>query len=71
MVIVLIQFILMVRDNCNIATLCISVMTGMAIDEEDNYIDTPLFAIYTVLSIIGILFACAMLIFNLWYREQP
>jgi len=46
-------------------------MTGMAVDEEDSYIDAPLFATYTVLSVIGIVFACVMLIFNLWYREQP
>ncbi|XP_065899544.1 gamma-aminobutyric acid type B receptor subunit 2-like isoform X2 [Dysidea avara] len=44
---------------------------GMAVDEEHTYIDTPLFATYTVLSVIGIVFSCVMLIFNLWYREQP
>jgi len=43
----------------------------MAVDEEHTYIETPLFASYTVLSVIGIVFACVMLIFNLWFREQP
>ena len=58
------------EDNC-ISIMSTSVMAGMAVDEEHTYIDTPLFATYTVLSVIGIVFACVMLIFNLWYREQP
>ncbi|XP_065899549.1 gamma-aminobutyric acid type B receptor subunit 2-like isoform X3 [Dysidea avara] len=44
---------------------------NIANDEEHSYIKAFLFATYTVLSAIGIVFACVMLIFNLWFRKQP
>jgi len=42
------------------------------IAEDENYIQIvlPLFVIYTVLSILGIMFATVCLVFNLWFREQ-
>ena len=43
----------------------------IASDEKHSYINTALFASYTVLCAIGICFACVMLIFNLWCKEQP
>ena len=43
---------------------------GIAEDEEYVYIVLPLFVIYTVLSVLGIIFATVCLVFNLWFREQ-
>ena len=43
---------------------------GIAEDEMYIYIVLPLFVIYTVLSLLGILFATVCLVFNLWFREQ-
>ena len=39
-------------------------------DEEHAYISVPLFTIYTILSISGIIFVAICLVFNLWFRNQ-
>ena len=39
-------------------------------DEEHIYITLGLFITYTILSIIGIIFATICLVFNLWFRNQ-
>ena len=39
-------------------------------DEEHFYISLPLFVVYTMLSLLGVLFAIICLVFNLWFREQ-
>jgi len=43
---------------------------GIAQDEEHIYISLPLFAVYTTIAVIGIIFATICLIINLWFREQ-
>jgi len=43
---------------------------GIAEDENYIHIVLPLFVIYTVLSVLGIIFATVCLVFNLWFREQ-
>ncbi|XP_065899524.1 gamma-aminobutyric acid type B receptor subunit 2-like [Dysidea avara] len=43
---------------------------GVAEDEEYLHVFEALFAIYTVLSIFGIIFAVICLVFNLWFRKQ-
>ena len=39
-------------------------------DEEHIYISLPLFIVYTIFALLGILFAIICLILNLWFREQ-
>ena len=39
-------------------------------DETYDRIALGLFVCYTILSIIGIIFACICLWFNLWFRNQ-
>ena len=39
-------------------------------DEENVYISLPLFTVYTIIAIVGIIFAIICLILNLWFREQ-
>ena len=39
-------------------------------DEEYIYISLPLFIVYTIIAIIGIIFAVVCLAINLWYRNQ-
>ena len=39
-------------------------------DEEHIYITLGLFVVYTILSILGIIFAAICLVFNLWFRNQ-
>ena len=39
-------------------------------DEEHFYISLPLFVVYTMLSLLGVLFAIICLVFNLWFRKQ-
>ena len=39
-------------------------------DEENVYISLPLFIVYTIIAIIGILFAIVSLVLNLWFRNQ-
>ena len=43
---------------------------GIAEDEEYIHIVLPLFVTYTVLSLLGTIFAIVCLVFNLWFREQ-
>jgi len=43
---------------------------GVTEDEEYIHIVLPLFVIYTVLSVLGIIFATVCLVFNLWFREK-
>ena len=43
---------------------------GIPQDEEEFHIALPLFVIYTILSIFGIIFAAGCLIFNIWFRNQ-
>ena len=39
-------------------------------DEEYFYISLPLFVIYTIFSLLGIMFAVVCLVFELWFRNQ-
>ena len=39
-------------------------------DEEHFYISLPLFVVYTMLSLLGVLFSIICLVFNLWFRKQ-
>ena len=39
-------------------------------DEEHVYISLPLFAVCTLIAIVGIIFAIICLVLNLWFREQ-
>ena len=39
-------------------------------DEEHVYISLPLFIVYTIIAIFGIVFAIICLILNLWLRNQ-
>ena len=50
---------------------CLTLPDKITNDEKHSYIETTLFATYTILCAIGIVFACVMLTFNLWYKEQP
>ena len=59
------MILILLEINCTILP------DNIANDEEHSYIKALLFATYTVLSAIGIVFACVMLIFNLWFRKQP
>jgi len=45
-------------------------LDDIADDEEYFYISLPLFVVYTMLSILGLLFSTICLVFNLWFREQ-
>ena len=44
---------------------------GVPQDEEYIYIEEALFIVYTILSVLGIVFACVSLGFNLLFRNQP
>ena len=39
-------------------------------DEEHVHISLPLFIVYTIIAVIGILFAIISLVLNLWFRNQ-
>ena len=43
---------------------------NIPVDETYDRIELGLFVSYTILSIIGIIFACICLWFNLWFRNQ-
>ena len=45
-------------------------LDGIPIDEEEIYISQALFAVYTVISSLGILFAIGILIFNLVFAKK-
>ena len=45
-------------------------LDDVAQDEERIRITMPLFVIYTIFSIFGIIFAFACSVFNLWFRKQ-
>ena len=44
---------------------------GVPQDEEFSYIEEELFIVYTILSALGIVFACVALGFNLLFRNRP
>ena len=46
-----------------------STVDGVPVDKEIVYISYALFAVYTVISSLGILFALGILIFNLIYAK--
>ena len=50
--------------------LCYISLDGIAEDEEYFRIKLPLFAIYTILSVIGVIFALVCFLFNIWFRNQ-
>ena len=45
-------------------------LDNIPVDETYDRIVLPLFVVYTILSVIGIIFACVCLWFNLWFREH-
>ena len=63
-----IQSLLLISTNCD--DIVIFPIGGVAEDEEYLHVVEALFAIYTVLSIFGIIFAVICLVFNLWFRKQ-
>ncbi|XP_065899591.1 gamma-aminobutyric acid type B receptor subunit 2-like [Dysidea avara] len=54
-------------DNESVTT----VFTDDIVDDEEHfYISLPLFVVYTMLSLLGVLFSIICLVFNLWFRKQ-
>ena len=47
-----------------------SYLDGIAQDEEYFRITLPLFVVYAICSVFGIIFATVCLIFNLWFRNH-
>ena len=45
-------------------------LDDVPVDETYDRIALPLFVVYTILSVIGIIFACVCLCFDLWFRKQ-
>ncbi|XP_065899536.1 gamma-aminobutyric acid type B receptor subunit 2-like [Dysidea avara] len=58
---------LVLNDNESVSKIF---QDGIAEDEEYIHIVLPLFVTYTVLSLLGTIFAIVCLVFNLWFREQ-
>jgi len=50
--------------------ICVTFLGDFAHDEEYFHIALPLFVIYTIFSIFGVIFAIICLIFNMWFRNQ-
>ena len=65
----------MQRLSCEVCVtgqyaLVLSICTdGITVDEEYIHIDLPLFVFYTVLALLGVFFAAACLLFNLWCKD--
>ena len=51
-------------------TECVAFLDNVPEDETFDRIALPLFVTYTILSVLGMIFACICLCFNLWFRNQ-
>ena len=47
-----------------------SIAGGVPADQEYVRISLPLFITYSVLAVLGVVFACICLWFNLWFRDH-
>ena len=56
-------------QNAHIASL-LSCTDGVPVDEEVVFISHALFAVYTILSCLGVLFVLGLLIFNLAFSKK-
>ena len=50
--------------------LCVMLLDEIPQDEEHIYISLPLFIVYTIIAIFGIIFAVVCLVINLWLRNK-
>ena len=55
---------------CNCIVSYVYFLDEIPQDEENSYISLPLFIVYTIFAVIGIIFAIVCLVLNLWFRKH-